>query len=406
MYLDSFQKLRSVLSTESPLVHFDNLDIYKHEFHSKSQNLLPGEDRYFCDEHGESFDTPSTFFNDLGAIDNQIYKHDVDIKENEKFSYRVFMPKGKKQADRAIFLFHGFNEKNWDKYLPWAHYLTEQTQSAVILFPIAFHMNRTLSVWSDKRKMFLLSEKRKEMFPNVVNSSLSNVAISLRLHARPQRFIWSGLQTYYDVIQFMDDCKNGNNPLISPTAQFHIVAYSIGCLLAEILKLTNYNNYFERSKLCLFCGGAVFNRLSPVSKYILDSEANIALYSYMVEHIQKHMQRNHHLKHYIDGPHSEGQVFYSMLDYKVKREYREGLFRKVSADLLAISLKQDTIIPAYEIINTLQGAARDIPIPVEIYDFPFRYNHVVPFPFSEKNKELIDAGFKTIFGKISDFING
>lgn len=404
-YLDSYQKLRAVLASESNRIEFENLDIYKQDFHSKSQRLLPGEEHYSCKEHDEEFYTPQTFFNDLGTIDDQIYRHDVDIQENERFSYRVFMPKGMKRAKCAIFLFHGFNEKNWDKYLPWAHFLAEQTQCAVILFPIAFHMNRTLSVWSDKRKMFLLSEKRKEMFPNVVNSSLSNVAISLRLHARPQRFIWSGLQTYYDVIQLMEECKRGDHPLIAPDARFHIVAYSIGCLLAEILKLSNYNNYFEKSKLCLFCGGAVFNRLSPVSKYILDSEANIALYAYMVEHIEKHMEHNPHLKHYLNGPHIEGQVLYSMLDYKVKRAYREELFQNVSSDLMAISLKQDTIIPSYEIVNTLQGAARDIPIPVEILDFPFDYDHVSPFPFTEKNKELIDAEFKRVFGKIASFIN-
>ena len=155
----------------------------------------------------------------------------------------------------------------------------------------------------------------------------------------------------------------------------------------------------------MFCGGAVFNRLSPVSKYILDSEANIALYSFMVEHIKKHLANDPHLQHYIDGPHEVGHVFNSMLDYRVKREYREGLFNTVSQDLLAISLKQDTIIPAYEIVNTLQGAAREIPIPVEIHDFPFRYDHVIPFPFTEKNKELIDEKFKLVFGRIADFIN-
>ena len=49
--------------------------------------------------------------------------------------------------------------------------------------------------------MFKLSEQRKARFPHIVDSSLSNVAISMRLHSMPQRFIWSGLQSYYDVIQ-------------------------------------------------------------------------------------------------------------------------------------------------------------------------------------------------------------
>ena len=389
---------------EDPLIHFDGLDIYLQRFSSQSHDLLPGEGIYHCPVHHQDFETKNTFVTDIGHIDDMIYMKDIDIRENKEFSYRIFMPASKKQADQAIFLLHGFNEKNWDKYFPWAQYLTEKTGYAVILFPIAFHMNRTLSIWSDKRKMFNLSEERKKLFPNVVNSSLSNVAISMRLHSMPQRFIWSGLQTYYDVIQFIEQCKAGKNPLFTPSTRFHMVSYSIGCLLAEILKLTNYNHYFDNSKVCLFCGGAVFNRLSPVSKYILDSEANIELYSFMIEHIKKHLAHDPHLKHYIDGPHQEGQILYSMLDYKVKREYREELFQQVSQDILSVTLKKDSIIPPYEIINTLQGAARDIPIPVEIYDFPFPYTHEIPFPMLEKEKDLIDENFKKIFSKIGDFI--
>ncbi len=403
-YLNSFLQLRKLLEKDIPFVHFDGLDIYQQKFVSQSQYLLPGEDSYTCHFHQEEFDTKNTFHIDIGHIDDMMHVKDIDILENKTFNYRIFMPGKKKQAEQAIFLLHGFNEKNWDKYFPWAQYIAERTQYAVILFPIAFHMNRTLSIWSDKRKMFNLSEKRKKTFPNVVDSSLSNVAISMRLHSRPQRFIWSGLQTYYDIIQFMEYCKADKNPLIAPSAMFHMIAYSIGCLLAEILKLTNYNHYFDNSKVSFFCGGAVFNRLSPVSKYILDSEANIALYSFLVEHIRKHLEHDTHLKHYINGPHHEGTVFYSMLDYKVMRGYREELFRQASNDFMAITLKNDSIIPSYEVINTLQGAARNIPVPVDIYDFPFAYTHEAPFPPIEKEQELIDKEFRTIFEQISRFI--
>lgn len=403
-YLNSCLRLKELLKEDSPLVHFEGVDIYQQKFHSLSHDLLPGSGRYFCREHEEEFETGEEFLNQAGDIDDMIHIQDSEISENKDFAYRIFMPASKTRADHAVFLMHGFNEKNWDKYFPWAQFLAEQMQCAVILFPIAFHMNRTLSIWSEKRKMYQLCEKRSALFPNAMKSSLTNVAISMRLHSMPQRFLWSGLQTYYDVIRLLEQIKAGENPLLSPTAKFHIVAYSIGCFLAEILKLANHQNYFTNTRLCLFCGGAVFNRLSPVSKYILDSEANIALYSYLVEHIEKHMSNNPHLKHYIDGPHPEGHVFYSMLDYKVKRDYREELFSRVKQDILAITLKKDSIIPPYEIINTLQGALRDIPIPVSIYDFPFSYNHVNPFPVTEKDKELIDENFKMIFSKIVQFL--
>lgn len=406
-YLNSFLRLREQLAQEAPYLHFEGIGIYQQEFESPYQFLLPGKTSYRCSIHGEVFPEENyTAVSDVGEIDDMIHIPDTDITENKKFRYRIFMADTQQKASRAVFLFHGFNEKNWDKYFPWAWYIARHTQCAVILFPIAFHMNRTLSIWSDKRKMFALSEKRKKRFPNVVDSSLTNVAISMRLHSKPQRFIWSGLQTYYDIIGFMEQCRAGLHPLISADAVFHILAYSIGCLLAEILKLTNYQHYFDRSKVCFFCGGAVFNRLSPVSRYILDSEANIALYAYMVEHFRKHLDKDPRLRHYIDGPHHEGEVFHAMLDYKVKREYREELFRQASHDLLAITLKKDNVIPPYEVINTLQGALRDIPVPVKICDFPFSYTHETPFPPVEKERERIDESFRKIFQEVCAFFNG
>jgi len=404
-YLNSFLQLKKLTEAENTFLNFEGIDAYLREFESESYDLLPGKDIYRCNVHNQTFKTVNPFPPDIDEIYNNILVKDSEIEEDRKFTYRIFMPASKKRVDHAIFLFHGFNEKSWTKYLPWAQYITERTGYAVILFPIAFHMNRTLSLWSEKRKMFKLSEDRERMFPDIVGSSLANVAISMRLNSRPQRFIWSGLQTYYDIIQLMEDIKADKISQISPSSDFHIVAYSIGCFLAEILKLTNYHNYFDNSKICFFCGGAVFNRLCPVSGYILDSEANIALYSFLVEHFDKFLKKDERLNHYINGPHFEGKVFHSMLNYNEMREFRESLFRKYENDFMAITLKKDSVIPPHEIINTLQGAERDIPIPVEVLDFPFPYTHINSFSVTgEKNKEQIDSEFRNVFEKISRFI--
>ena len=404
-YLNSFIKLKNLTEVKNTFFHFEGVDVFCHEFESESYNLLPGKDIYRCALHSHSFKIVNPFPQEIGEIDNNINIKDIEIEEDRKFTYRIFMPSSKKRVDHAIFLFHGFNEKSWTKYLPWAQYITERTGHAVILFPIAFHMNRALSLWSDKTKMFKLSEERKKIFPDIVGSSLANVAISMRLNSRPQRFIWSGLQTYYDILQLMKDIKADKISQISPYSDFHIVAYSVGCFLAEILKLTNYNNYFDNSKICFFCGGAVFNRLCPVSGYIIDSEANIALYSFLVEHLDKYLNKDEHLNHYINGPHPEGKVFHAMLNYNEMREFRESLFSKYKNDFMAITLKKDSVIPPHEIINTLQGALRDIPIPVEVLDFPFPYTHINLFPFTgEKHKDQIDVEFRKVFEKISQFI--
>lgn len=60
----------------------------------------------------------------------------------------------------------------------------------------------------------MLSEDRKNRFPNVVFSTLSNVAINMCLYSMSQRFIWSGLQTYCDVIDFVNSCIQGRHPFI------------------------------------------------------------------------------------------------------------------------------------------------------------------------------------------------
>ena len=59
----------------------------------------------------------------------------------------------------------------------------------------------------------------------------------MRLHAMPQRFIWSGLQTYYDVIQLITDIKDGNNEHIEKDFKLDIFAYPLVAFLLKFLSL-------------------------------------------------------------------------------------------------------------------------------------------------------------------------
>jgi hypothetical protein len=368
--------------------------------------VLSGNETYFCRYHNSSFKCSDTPYATIEGIDNHVDISDIDIMENRNFRYHVIKPSGKEKFRDVVLFFHGFNEKYWDKYLPWAKKIADNTGKLVVLFPIAFHMNRAPQLWSDPRKMFGLSMHRKKSFPDIIDSSLSNVAISTRLHSCPQRFLWSGLQTYYDVIQFVEDCKAGNHPLIEKDFILDFFSYSVGSLLAEILKLTNHNNYFDNSKLVMFCGGAVFNRLSPVSKFIIDSEANAAMYNFLVEHLSTHMQKNPRMQHLLSELHPEGLVFRSMLNYSVLLRHREDLFRKISHQVLSITLEKDSVIPSYEIINTLKGSKRDIPIDVQVLDFPYEYRHEDPFPVAESISNLVDNSFNLVFDKVGDFLRG
>lgn len=402
-YIDSYNKLRKVFSSVDSETFYKDYSIHRLRFQSRYYDLLPGNDKYRCGHHNKDFGHVFNYYNDVGTIQDDVHQEDFLVEENRDFSYYILKPKSSNPIKKVTFLFHGFNEKNWDKYFTWGQAICERTQSAVVFFPIAFHMQRAPGHWSNPRKMYQLCEKRKKRFPNIIKSTLFNVAISMRLQSMPQRFIWSGLQTYYDVIQFVEECKKGENSLIDKNATFDIFAFSIGGLLAEILKLSNYRNYFSDSKVCLFCSGTVFNRLSPVSKFILDSEASVALYSYLVEHFDSFLNRDAHLRHYIKEGHFEGKIFHSMLEYKKMRDFREEQFKKIEDHVYAIPLKQDTVIPSFEVINTLQGAFRNINIPVDEMDFNYRYIHENPFPVNHKEPQKINSAFNRVFDKAGSF---
>lgn len=400
-YIDLFKHLKSIENyTDNEIDIDDNLVIKNYTFESSSSFLLPGGTG-----NSDSYEYVPSMIHDYepDIIQEMLNKKDYEIGENKKFRYHIVMPKNSPKTNKIIFMFHGFNEKYWSKYLPWAKYVAEKTGKSILLFPIAFHMNRAPATWSDSRSMYGVSEERKERHPDVISSSLSNVAISTRLHNKPQRFIWSGLQTYYDVINLIESIKAGNHPAIEKNTSIDFLSYSIGTFLGQILMMTNKNGYFSQSKYVTFCGGAVFNRLSPVSKFILDSEANVSLYSFVVEHLESHMKRDEILHHYLNS-YPEGVNFRCMLNYKTLTQYRQERFKEMSHQFYAVTLANDEIIPPYEVINTMQGTTRDIPIPVDVLDYPYKYTHEDPFPALDKIADVVDDSFKMTFDKISNFL--
>ncbi len=400
-YVDLHAKLKELLNYEDDeIIIDDNVIVRNFNFDSKSRDILPGgaynHDTYeYCSSEDPDYEPD--------IIQDMLNMSDAEIPENIHFRYHMFRPAGNQKVKELILMFHGFNEKHWAKYSTWAKALVDKTGKAVLLFPIAFHMNRAPLSWSDSHQMYAISQQRKKRHPEVICSTLSNVAISTRLHNKPQRFIWSGLQTYYDVISLMKEIKANQHSDIEPDASIDFFAYSIGGFLAQILMMTDYEGYFSKSKLCLFCGGAVFNRLSPVSKFILDSEANVSLYSFVVEHLESHMKRDKMLQTYLSDSHPEGVYFRSMLNYKTFTSFRESRFREMHNRILAVTLEKDTVVPAYEVINTLQGIKRDIPIEVDTLDFSYPYKHEDPFPALTSIADAVDEEFNKVFERICNF---
>lgn len=400
-YIDLFKHLKDIENYHDERIIIDEkFEIRNFSFESKNRFLLPGGAGN-SDDYEYIPNIPEDYEPDV--IQGMLNKKDTDIDENIHFRYHVVVPRNVQKSAGVIMLFHGFNEKYWSKYFPWAYKLCEMTGKAVLMFPIAFHMNRAPAAWSNSREMFSVSEQRKSRHPNVIASSLSNVAISTRLHNKPQRFIWSGLQTYYDVIDLVEYIKSGHHPCIEANASIDFCSYSIGTFLGEILIMTNKDGYFSNSRYATFCGGAVFNRFSPVSKFILDSEANVSLYSFVVEHLESHIKRDEVLRHFLTA-HNEGKNFRCMLNYKTLTQYRDEKFAELSDRIYAVTLQKDEIIPPYEIVNTLKGVSRDIPIGIEVLDFPYPYKHEDPFPALPKIADEVDFQFNLVFDRIAEFL--
>lgn len=405
-YSKNYTALKELFNSSVSNKTFESIELHNTKFLSQSFGILPGIEEYKCTTHNNETDPKhQSYHHSNGAPNDEVNIKDIFAEDNRSFHYQIVKPKGADKVKKVVLLFHGFNERDWSKYLPWAKAISDCTGSAVILFPIAFHMQRVPSEWRNTREMFKLSENRKKEFPNIENSSLTNVAVSTRLHAMPQRVIWSGLQTYNDVLQLLKEIKKGKSQHVDKAAHFDIFSFSVGGLLAQVLKLTNHNNYFTNTKVCLFCSGATLNHQAPSSKFILDSETDKVLYSYLLNDLDQILEKDPELRHYIKGDFLAGKIFYAMLDYDKERKYREKLLKQYAHQFYAISLTKDDIVPPHEIMTTLKGKNGDIDIRVEELDFDYEYIHENPFPVMGVDSNKVDKSFELMFKKVCAFYN-
>ncbi len=406
-YYRNYQLLKNIFTQSENVTSIpgSEIEMVHSSFISESQRLLPGAEQYLCDVHGVRFDADDTFEGDgLPTHIQDLSLADAHFAANREFRYTIFKPADGRRATDVILLLHGLNERYWHKYLPWALKLVELTGNAVCLFPIAFHMNRAPEEWSSAKRMNLVAHARRETYASIAQSSFANAAISTRLHNRPQRFFWSGVQTYNDIERLVTQIRNGAHPHIAEQAHISFFAYSIGSFLAQIMLMANRNGALTDAKLFIFCGGPTFDRMYPVSKYIMDSEAMIALYAFYVEHLDNEFKRDKRLSHYFAQGHASGEYFQAMLSLRKKKAMREQRLRELSRSIMAVALRRDEVIQPSEVVNTLNGDDRTIPIPVCVMDFPFDYSHVMPFPYRERIENEVDEGFNQVFNMAAGYL--
>ncbi|RHJ76304.1 DUF6051 family protein [Parabacteroides sp. AM08-6] len=322
---------------------------------------------------------------------------DNRIQENQSFTYTIFAPSGKEKRDKAIILLHGLNERSWEKYLTWAEYLARNTGKPVILFPIAFHMNRTPSQWCNPRETLSWVSVRKKEIEDLSNSTFANVALSSRLSKNPLRFYASGRESVYNLWQLVQEIKDGRHPLFKEDTSINLFAYSIGALLSQVLLLSNPEKMFNDTRLFMFCGGSIFSEMDGNARDIMDQAAFDSLqHYYRNDFLEQRSLPTSFKNDFLE------QAFKAMIRPDVLKDYRESFFQRACNRIRAISLKKDKVMPTGGVIKALGKISNKI---LEEIDFPFPYSHQVPFPFrSQTDRTLINQAFLNVFGKAAAFL--
>ena len=319
---------------------------------------------------------------------------DNSIRENFAFMYPVFLPSGKKKHDQAIVLLHGLNERSWDKYLAWAEFLSTNTEKPVILFPLAFHINRSPRSWSNPRNLTQLLDFRRNLYTGARSISFANVALSNRLSENPTRFYLSGRQSLSDLTALFTDIKTGRHPLFAAGTQVNLFAYSIGAFLSQIALMANPQNLFSDTRLFMFCGGSIFSAMNGISRSIMDRAAFNRIYDYYVNIFGREAETGWKRD-------SAFESFNSMITPDRKQKERKTFFERLGHRISGIVLSKDTVIPYHGVVKAMGEKATKR---MQLLDFPFPYTHENPFPVNTRDSSSVNTSFINVFSQAAGFL--
>lgn len=337
------------------------------------------------------------------GLNGHVYAaEDMAVAENVDFSYPVYIPNSSSNYRKAIVLLHGLNERSWHKYLPWAQYLGDQTQRPVILFPIAFHMNRSPESWANPREMMPLINSRKAN-QGISMTTFANIALSQRLSDDPLRFFTSGKQSADDLVQLLSSIKGGELPFLHKDSQVDFFSYSIGAFLAQILFLANPNELLSNSKLFIFSGGGLFSEMRGTSRLIMDSKAYSSLHKYYLHDFPIELKVKSPFSSFVKSG-ALGEAFLAMIAAENNQFYREHKLQRMRDRITVVTLSKDSVIPAASAKEVFACVGN--PNVVTELDFPFEYSHENPLPIFDNPKSLeVDKAFAEVFSRAASFLN-
>lgn len=341
----------------------------------------------------EQFHSHTPGYSFIDGSDTTFDIEDLANNPNNDFSYPVINPMNGKKANGCVIMLHGLNERSWHKYLPWAYTLAIFTHKPIILFPIAYHMNRSPKSWQNPRLMSQFVKQRSAQDPGVSQLSVANVALSERLSNKPERFLLSGYQAANDLMELAAIIQSGNHPLFKRNSQVDLFTYSIGTFLTQVMMLAHGDEYFTNTRIFNFCGGSAFSDMQGTSKYIMDSLAFSKLQSYYNREITTQAPKNKYLYDILNHT-ALGDAFNSMLSIEKLKRRKTKYFSILKDRLSTIVLKKDTVMKPNNVKESLAGTL------VEEWDFDYNYSHVMPFPLlSNKLVNQVDEAFDRLMVK-------
>jgi pimeloyl-ACP methyl ester carboxylesterase len=160
---------------------------------------------------------------------------------------------------------------------------------------------------------------------------------------------------------------------VDPEARVDLVGYSAGGYLALALLLVDESGLFADSRAAVFESGAALRATNMSSRFIIDHACEVSLMKLYVRFTGR--LANGRLSHWL-REHDVGRWFRALCGDESERPRLEARLRELAPRLLAISNRNDEVIPAPAILNTLQGLHRDTGVRIEelslgVHEHPF-----------------------------------
>ncbi len=373
-------------------------DLYNLEFRSRNARYLLGCAGYHCTEHDAHF--PAEPAEPLPV--------DAEIRENLEFRYPLLREAGPvTRRGRVTIVFHGLNERSYGKYMPWAYHLWKRSGAPVILFPMAFHINRVPSDWF---RLVPESLARRKMVDGNDLVHRFNALMSERLETRPERFFWGALQSFWDAVDLARQIRAGAHPHFTSDARIDFLGYSAGGFVALALMLDDPEGLFTNSRAALFATAGAVRDLNLASPLIVDTAAESAMMKMYVRQLDQRFTPRMH--HWIDH-HSEARWLRTFCGLRPDRAMLEARMREIAPRIAGIANANDEVFPTGAMCNALQGVRRDTGVRVEELQLGIHEN---PFACSDLQQperrlvlEMLDearygAGFERFMEIVGDHL--